>query len=62
MASAENVNINGIWYNLVKKVQSAEVAPNNEKYSGDIVIPTTVEYEGVIYNVTSIGKGAFNGC
>lgn len=27
---------------------------NNEKYSGDLVIPSTVTYQGVTYNVTSI--------
>ena len=29
---------------------------------GQLVIPETVEHEGVIYDVTIIGKNAFNGC
>lgn len=31
-------------------------------YSGDIVIPETVEYEGEIYEVTGIANGAFYHC
>ena len=29
---------------------------------GELTIPETVEYEGVIYTVTVIGENAFNGC
>ena len=35
---------------------------NSIKYSGNIVIPESVEYEGVSYPVTSIGEAAFNNC
>lgn len=41
----------------------AEVISNQHgKYSGDIVIPSTVDYEGKTYNVMSIGWGAFERC
>ena len=30
--------------------------------TGDLVIPSTVTHDGVTYNVTSIGEGAFYGC
>lgn len=33
-----------------------------DEYSGSIVIPSTVSYGGVTYNVNSIGEGAFYGC
>ena len=70
LASAETVEINGIWYNLVNisKVKTAEVTrnPNLDLYSGsywgDIVIPKTVTYEGLDYTVTSIGGHAFFVC
>ena len=69
VASAYDAQINGIYYNLVKKVKVAEVVPScvfesdwNNQYSGDIVIPATVDYEGVTYNVTSIGRRAFFNC
>ena len=59
-----NVKIDGIWYNIVSKVKSAEVIfpEDSQRYSGEINIPETVEYEGVICEVTSIGKNAFNLC
>ena len=31
-------------------------------YSGSVVIPSTVEYNGSSYRVTSIGWGAFQNC
>ena len=61
--SAEKVEINGIWYNLVSKAKVAEVTSSGgKKYSGTITIPTTVTYEGVQYSVTSIGESAFDHC
>ena len=65
---ADPVEINGIWYNLVKKAKTAEVTrdPNSNYYSGsyygDLVIPKTITYEGIKYSVTSIGGGAFHSC
>lgn len=62
LASADAVEINGIYYNLVSKVKQAEVTKGNwkifdgnstseERYHGDIVIPETIEYEGSTYTV-----------
>lgn len=62
VASAETVEINGIWYNLVLKVKEAEVTQNPNYYSGSIEIPSSVNYDGVVYSVTSIGDEAFSGC
>ena len=61
-ANADPVNIDGIYYNLIKKGNIAEVTSNPNKYSGKVVIPSTVTYEGVKYDVTSIGANAFQGC
>ena len=63
LASAASVEIDGIWYNLVSKTKTAEVTkkPSGE-YSGAIVIPEKVTYNGAEYSVTSIGKGAFYNC
>ena len=70
-AIAEEVVIDGIKYNLVKESKEAEVKENSyldewgspiSYYSGDIVIPPTVENEDVIYSVTSIGYEAFYNC
>ena len=62
VASADAVEINGIWYNLVPKAKEAEVTSNPNKYSGSIKIPASVSYEGITYRVTSISIGAFSGC
>ena len=62
VASAETVEINGIYYNLVSKIQEAEVTSNSNKYTGSVVIPEKVTYESVEYSVTSIGNSAFDGC
>ncbi len=62
VASADTVEIDGICYNLVPKAKLAEVTSNPNKYSGEVVIPEKVTYEGVECNVTSIGSSAFSGC
>ena len=54
--------INGLYYNFISKAKIAEVISGSVKYSGNIVIPQTVEYEGNVYTVTSIGSSAFSGC
>ena len=61
-ANADPVEINGIYYNLVSKLKTAEVTSNPSTYSGDIVIPKSVVYGGVTYSVTSIGMNAFSRC
>ena len=63
LASADDpVEINGIYYNLFSKGNVAEVAANPNEYSGDVVIPKKVKYEGVSYSVRSIGEKAFKSC
>ena len=63
-ASAEIVEIDGICYNLITKGYVAEVSKktNNYYYTGSVVIPEKVEYEGNVYSVTSIGNSAFCYC
>ena len=68
LASADAVEINGIWYNLVPKAKEAEVTRNpniswnSGSYSGSIEIPASVTYNEVKYSVTSIGNDAFCFC
>ena len=63
-AFAENVEIGGLWYNIMLNTKEATVIRdmNGKEYSGNIVIPETVEYNGVTCSVTSIGDGAFENC
>lgn len=66
IASADPVQIDGIWYNLVNKSKTAEVTRDPSKsygsYSGDIIIPSKVTYGGDDYDVTTIGNGTFYIC
>lgn len=61
-ASAETVEIDGIYYNLNPYEMTAGVSSNPNGYSGDIVIPAVVNYEGNNYDVTSIMSYAFDKC
>ena len=62
MASADAVEIDGICYNLIPKGNAAQVVSNPKKYSGDVVIPESIEYGGLPYEVTTICGGAFYDC
>lgn len=62
LASADAVEINGIYYNLVSKAKTAEVTSNPYRYTGDVVIPESITYEGTEYTVTSIGDDSFASC
>lgn len=62
VASADAVEIGGIYYNLVKKAQAAEVTSNPNSYIGVIEIPDSIEYEGTVYCVNRIGHSAFYYC
>ena len=55
------VTIDGLNYNLNDKLQTAEVAINS-RASEDVIIPSSVTYNGKTYSVTSIGNEAFFGC
>ena len=62
-ASAIDVYIDGIFYNLNSEDKTAEVTSDiHEKYSGEVVIPSSIKVEGKEYTVTSIGYRAFSDC
>ena len=60
-ALAYDVEIEGIYYNLNSEDKTAVVISGGEKYSGEVVIPSSITVEGKEYPVTSIG-GAFYNC
>ena len=60
LATADAVEIGGIYYNLIPKGHIAEVASNPNRYKGNIVIPNIVNYQDSEYIVTSIGFHAFS--
>ena len=59
VASAERVEIDGIYYSLDTGAKTAEVVNNPFEYQGDVVIPNLVTYSGIDYYVTSIASLAF---
>ena len=61
-ASAYDVMVDGIYYNILKKTKTAEVTKGDNKYSGDVTIPETITVDNVVCNVTSIGDYAFSNC
>ena len=61
-ASAYDVKIDGIYYNLISEGKTAEVTSREDRYAGDVVIPSSITVEGKEYTVTSIGFRAFDGC
>ena len=61
-ASAIDVEIGGINYSLDEDARTASVRWKTGGYSGHIVIPAAVNYQGATYFVTSIGNEAFFRC
>ena len=57
-----NVEINGIYYNLNECEKTAQVTNGPDEHRGAVSIPETVSYNGKTYTVTSIGNEAFCGC
>lgn len=58
---AYDCEVNGIYYNRTS-VTDFEVTSGDKKYTGDIVIPENVTYNGRTFKVTTIGNYAFYGC
>ena len=54
--------IDGIYYDLNEENLTVSVASGGYKYSGEVVIPSEVTYNGKVYSVTSIGEWAFDEC
>ena len=54
--------IDEIFYNLDASTKTAEVTFHPNRYEGDVEVPSTIEVDGVTYQVTSIGYEAFYDC
>ena len=62
-ASAYDVEVDGICYNLIEKGKVAEVTKSGYfYYSGDIIIPNSITVNNEEYLVTRIGDNAFDNC
>ena len=64
---ASDTQVDGIWYDFNSSTKTASVTYRggnysySNEYSGSVIIPETVSYNGTIYSVTSIGESAFRG-
>ena len=65
---ASDTQVDGIWYDFDSSTQTASVTYRgfysndyDNEYSGEVIIPENVTYNGITYSVTSIGA-AFHDC
>ena len=68
-ARAHVAEVDGIFYDLYIYNKTATVTFQGDnydsydnEYSGDVVIPETVTYNGITYSVTSLADGCFQYC
>lgn len=62
-AFSYDFSVNGIFYNKITSSTVEVTHPEtNYRYYGEIIIPESIEYDGIMYSVTSIGESAFQGC
>ena len=65
---ASDTDVDGIYYDFDDANLTATVtyrgsySSEYDEYTGDVVIPATVNYDGKTYSVTSIGGSAFEYC
>ena len=66
---ASNTIVDGIYYDLditnytaIVTYRGSSYSNYSDEYSGSVVIPSSVAYNGTNYSVTSIGGSAFFGC
>lgn len=59
MASAYDVESNGIYYNLNENEKTAQVTQGDNKYTGDLEIPSEITINNEVFKVKSIGNSAF---
>ena len=68
--TAHDFEVDGIYYNIASETNLTVRVTHkgnyytsySDEYSGDVVIPSSVSYNGKYYSVTSIGYEAFRGC
>ena len=65
-ATAHDFEVDGIYYNITddtnKTIEVTYGGEYSDVYTGSVVIPESVNYNGTTYSVTSIGEEAFASC
>ncbi|MBR4829696.1 MAG: leucine-rich repeat protein [Muribaculaceae bacterium] len=67
IASAHDFEVDGFYYNLngnevTLTYQGTSSSQYSNEYTGDVIIPGNVTYDGITYPVTTIGRDAFKSC
>lgn len=59
----DSVQIGDIYYTLNSKNKTAEVVQNkSSKYTGEIIVPSSIQYNDTMYSVIRVGGEAFANC
>ena len=58
--TAHDFEVDGIYYKI--NGNGATIASCDYQYTGDLIIPDTIIYDGIAYTITAIGDGAFFTC
>lgn len=67
-ASAHDFEVDGIYYNIISnedlevEVTYKGTSSSSSVYSGEVIIPNSVEYNGATYSVKRVGARAFYCC
>lgn len=61
-AAAADFMVDSICYNIIGDNQVEVTSRDSVKYAGEVILPATVVNDGITYQVTRIGKNAFQGC
>ena len=64
LKSGTEFEVDGVWYRAVDENTAMVISRtgDDDLYSGDMVIPEEVTYEGYTFTVTAIDAGAFEDC
>ena len=63
VANAYDFEVDGIYYNIHSMPDlTVQITAGENKYSGEVIIPSTVSYKSKTLTVTSIGYEAFYKC
>ena len=71
LSFAHDFYVDGIYYNITSSSEPYTVAVTYKgtyydefsgEYTGDVIIPESITYDGKTYSVTSIGRDAFYNC
>lgn len=71
VVNAHDIEVDGIYYNIISSTepytvevtfQGSSYSSYTGEYSGTVVIPETITYNNITYNVTSVGEYAFASC